>query len=390
MIITRKFKLSPSPEQKSILMDTLLQHKLAVNTVLKQGYELKSHSGSKLHNLTYYNLRAETKLPSQLICSARNKACETLKAIKEKTRWKANQPVSHHYPVIRYDRNSCSFTGHSIKLSTTQGRLEIPVIHYSFADQHWASLKPTCELQYKKSKDEWYIIAMFDVSPLPSTNGNAVLGIDRGIKHIAALSNNSFIDSKHLRKVKGKYAYLRHKLAKKGTKSARRLLRRLSGKEHRFVSDANHCISKHIANLPFDVFVLEQLTIRTKKRLGKSFNKRLMGWSWKQLETFLTYKAELLGKKVEHVDARYTSQKCSICGHVKRSNRTGTSFKCTQCGFKLHADLNASRNIRNNFLSEALRAICSESRLLSTSQTSQSPLETRDKPNTFSHWVVDS
>ncbi len=367
MIITRKFKLNPTSEQKNILMETLLQHKFAVNTVLKQGYELKTHSGSKLHSLTYYTLRGQLSLPSQLVCSARNRACEALKAIKEKTKWKSKQPVSHHYPAIRYDRNSCVFKENSIRLSTTQGRIEMLLTRYSYAEGLWNSLKPTCELQYKKSKNEWYLIAMFDVAPLPKTTGNKILGIDRGIKHIAVLSDNTFIDSKHLRKVKGKYAYLRHKLAKKGTKSSKRLLKKLSGKEHRFVSDANHCISKKIVNLPFDVFVLEQLTIRTKKRLGKSFNKRLMGWSWKQLETFLIYKAELLGKKVEHVDARYTSQKCSICGHVKRSNRVGTSFKCTQCDFRLHADLNAARNIKNNYISEVLRSISSENRLLSTS-----------------------
>jgi putative transposase len=137
-----------------------------------------------------------------------------------------------------------------------------------------------------------------------------------------------------------------------------------------FNKDSNHCISKRIANLPYDVFVLEKLSIRPQKRLGKSFNKRLMGWSWKQLEQFLGYKAELLGKRVEYVDARYTSQKCSVCGHVKRSNRDGTQFLCTQCSFQLHADLNAARNIKHNFL-EAQRATSSLSRVPSTTHTSQ-------------------
>lgn len=125
-----------------------------------------------------------------------------------------------------------------------------------------------------------------------------------------------------------------------------------------------------IVNLPFDVFVLEKLSIRPKKRLGKSFNKRLMGWSWKQLEQFLTYKAELSGKRIEHVDARYASQKCSVCGHVKRSQRDGLAFCCSQCSFTLHSDLNASRNIRNNFL-EAQSATSVLSRAYSSVQTSQ-------------------
>lgn len=375
MILARNLKLQPTNEQKLVLMETLFQYKACLQTCLKTGFEKHLTSGSKLHAETYYPLRKQFTLNSQLICSARTKAVETLKSIRSKTKgkWNIQQPVPHKYPCIRFDRNSCAYTGTGIKLSTAQGRIEVPLVHYPFIDGDWKSLKPTCELQYKASKDEWYMIAMFEVTPQPSSSGNKVLGIDRGIKNIAVFSNNQFVDSKHLRKVKGKYSHLRHKLAKKGTKSAKRLLKRLSGKEHRFVKDVNHCISKMIVNLPYDVFVLEKLSIRPQKRLGKSFNKRLSGWSWKQLEQFLTYKAELAGKKVEHIDARYTSQKCSVCGHVKRSQREGLSFTCSKCDFKLHSDLNAARNIRNNFL-EAQSSIGSLSRAASIVHTSQAPV----------------
>ena len=372
MILARRLKLNPTPEQKTILMDTLLKYKVCMQHCLTVGFQQKLTSGSKLHAETYFPLRKQSTLPSQLVCSARTKSIETLKAIRSKTKgkWNTKSPKVHKFPAIRFDRNSCSYKGTGIRLSTTQGRIEIPLIHYPFVDGEWKTLKPTCELVYKKSRDEWYIIAMFDVSCQPAACGGRVVGIDRGINHIAVLSNNRFVNSRHLRKVKGKYQHLRHKLTRKGTKSALRLLRKLSGKEHRFQKDVNHCLSKMIVNLPFDVFVIEKLSIRPQKRLGKSFNKRLMGWSWKQLETFLTYKAELLGKKVEHIDARYTSQKCSVCGHVKRSQREGLAFKCSKCGFRLHSDLNASRNIRNNFL-EACSTTSLASRVPSITHTSQ-------------------
>ncbi len=377
MILARKLKLNPTAEQKLVLMETLAQYKICVQHCLSVGFQQKLISGSKLHAETYFPLREQTSLPSQLVCSARTKAVEALKAIKSRTKgkWNTKEPVARKFPTIRFDRNSCSYTGTGIKFSTTQGRIEVPLIHYPFVDGDWKFLKPTCELQYKSSKDEWYLIAMFDVVPKPSSSEHGVLGIDRGIKQIAVLSNNQFINSKHLRKVKSKYSHLRYKLAKKGTKSAKRLLKKISGKEHRFVKDANHCISKMIVELPFDVFVIEKLSIRPKKRLGKSFNKRLMGWSWKQLEQFLTYKAELAGKQVKHIDARYTSQKCSHCGHIKRSQREGLSFCCSKCDFKLHSDLNAARNIRNNFL-KAQSATGVLSRASSMVRTSQAVLRT--------------
>jgi transposase len=61
--------------------------------------------------------------------------------------------------------------------------------------------------------------------------------------------------------------------------------------------------------------------------------------------------AEARGILVNCVDARYTSQKCSSCGYISRSNRQSQAvFKCKHCNFSLNADLNASRNIRQNYL----------------------------------------
>jgi len=85
--------------------------------------------------------------------------------------------------------------------------------------------------------------------------------------------------------------------------------------------------------------------IRVQKRRSHDFNRKLNNWSFYELEQFIRYKAENLGKQVILVDARYTSQKCSVCGHVYKGNRNGSQFKCRSCGFELHADLNASRNI---------------------------------------------
>jgi len=51
------------------------------------------------------------------------------------------------------------------------------------------------------------------------------------------------------------------------------------------------------------------------------------------------------GKMVLFVNPKYTSQRCSRCGHVAKNNRNVAEFSCKQCGFSIHADLNAARNI---------------------------------------------
>jgi len=94
------------------------------------------------------------------------------------------------------------------------------------------------------------------------------------------------------------------------------------------------------------VFVLEDLSsIRTSRR-GKKMNKWLGSWAFYQQEEFLTYKAEALGKRGVHQDPRYTSQKCNVCKHIKRTNRNKSRFCCKNCGHRTHADLNAARTFR--------------------------------------------
>ena len=95
--------------------------------------------------------------------------------------------------------------------------------------------------------------------------------------------------------------------------------------------------------MDFDVVVLEDLCVRMEKRLGRKFNKKLGGWAFGQLEEFLTYLLEELGKILLRVPPEYTSQRCSRCGNL--GHRRKHSFKCPVCGLSLDADLNAARNI---------------------------------------------
>lgn len=115
------------------------------------------------------------------------------------------------------------------------------------------------------------------------------------------------------------------------------------------------CIGKRVSlilNVPdyFAVFVVEDLSsIRTTRR-GKKMNKWLGSWAFYQQEQFLTYKSEALGKRVVHQDLRYTSQKCNVCKHTKRTNRNKSRFCCKNCGHRTHADLNAARNVRDDYI----------------------------------------
>ena len=126
------------------------------------------------------------------------------------------------------------------------------------------------------------------------------------------------------------------------------------GRQARFRKDCDHVLSKRLVQSVSSgaTLVFDDLTnIRGTSKLRKTMRRRLHGWSFAQLQTFVTYKAENKSVHIGIVDPRYTSQKCSQCGHIERGNRpTQAQFRCKKCLFESHADLNAAINIREDFL----------------------------------------
>jgi len=109
---------------------------------------------------------------------------------------------------------------------------------------------------------------------------------------------------------------------------------------------------------PGSVIVMENLTdIRERVRTRRAQRREMHNWSFGQLQAFVVYKAEARGLQAEFADLRYSSQACSHCGHISRSNRRVQSwFSCVKCGYQSNADLNAARNL-------ALRATRAQSGL---------------------------
>ena len=340
---TIKLKLGISEEDKPTLKKTIILFNTVFNEVAKYGFEHKTNSKVSIHHATYNDIRERhPELPSSLVQGARDVACEALKGVKLK-----NLPTAKPFAAIRYNQRVITYhlKHGSVSIATINGRIKatfnIPEYYQEYVN--WEVRSST--LKYDNRKDAFFLHIIFRTES-PERSGNKVLGIDRGIVNIAVCSNNVFFNGKQIKNVRAKYAFLRQKLQSKGTKSAKRLLRKISRKERRFVTDVNHCISKTIVNMSHDVFALEDLTsIRVQSRKGKEFTRKLNNWSFYQLAQFLEYKAEALGKAVIYIDPRYSSQKCFKCGDIRKSNRKGSSYHCKACGFDMHSDLNASRNI---------------------------------------------
>lgn len=178
---------------------------------------------------------------------------------------------------------------------------------------------------------------------------DTIIGVDRNTTgHIVVSANLNTgqvcMMGKTALHVHNKYKNIRRKLQKNGKF---RKIKRIKDRENRIVKDLNHKISRKLVDVAKDqhaVLVFEDLNgIRNTKRQNRSSKHALHSWSFYQLQTFVEYKAKLLGVPCVYVDPAYTSRDCSRCG--ARGQRYKKEFKCPVCGHVNHADVNAAFNI---------------------------------------------
>jgi IS605 OrfB family transposase len=288
-------------------------------------------------------------MPSALVQSIRDLALGSVKALKFK--FKPHKSVKS---AITFDVRTLRLRGRQLTFSSRKGRIKTLVSFPSWcqdivSNQNW-KLKAG-QLCFNRKKNKFFINLNFDCNtPLLKDVGD-VVGLDRGLVNLVVTSRGEIFNSKKIRASQRKHLYLRKILSAKSTRSSKRLLKKLSGKEKRFSREQNHILTKALSqDRTVRVYVLEDLKgIRNKKK-GKKMNKLLSSWPFFQFEQFLRYKCEAQGISVDHVDARYTSQKCSVCGVVRKENRVKGKYVCSSCGHRDHADINAAKNIRDRWV----------------------------------------
>jgi len=364
-------KLRIDEAQREALLRTMQAYTVAFNMAAEWGFRNRTYNRISTHFGTYRRIRDFLPgLNSSLVQAARDSACEALKGSKLRVK-----PARRKYAALRYNKNAARIIlEHGFaSLSTVMGRMKLEFLYpeYYFKKYRgWRIVSAT--LSFEKGKREFYLGVSIEKEDIVKVAEGKVLGVDRGLKNLVVTSDNRFFNSKKMRGVRGRYAHNRATLQAKGTRSAKRRLRKMAGRERRFIACENHRIAKQIVNTEFQVIVLENLKgIGKQRTMTNGMPTKLKQWPFHQLQEFIEYKAEELGKVVIFVDPRHTSQRCNRCGHVEKSNRKGNLFKCMRCGYQLNPDLNAARNIADSGMSRLGRlpvnqpnASCDEGRTL--------------------------
>jgi putative transposase len=375
---TIRFPLLPTKEHYDVLLKTIQQYTECFNAVAAYGWGHSDKNSVELHKATYYPLRESyPELPSQLVISARVKATEALKSaftwrIKREKEFPKKvakalargKPAPTFKPVrcpqsdisaIRYDQRSYTFYGDHVSLATVAGRQVIELHLYPYARRLLAQSNEydSADLIFRKGRFWLHVvITLPNVEFVPK---GQIVGVDFGITRPAVASNNGFFGKRSWKNTERRYFRLKRALQSKGSDSAKRHLKKLAHKVSRFRLNCDHVVSRQLVQAvsPGTTIVIENLReIRVTTKQNRKEQKRAMHqWTFNRLRDLLVYKAEECGCIVADVDPRHTSQRCSCCGQIHRSNRRSQSrFKCQQCDFELNADLNGSRNIAIKYL----------------------------------------
>jgi IS605 OrfB family transposase len=249
---------------------------------------------------------------------------------------------------VDFDRRTFTFFPNKIRLTTIKGRIDIPIEIPEYYKKYLNWKYQTCKLFYDKKQDKLFLHITFSREiDFIQTKNPKITGIDLGINNIAVTSDMKFFNSSKIKNTKIKFKYIRSRLQSKGTKSSKKLLKKISGREKRFMRQSNHEISKQIVSSvnPGDTIVMERLRGIRKSKVRKKQRYWLNNWSFYQLQKFIEYKAVRFGAKVIYVNPRNTSKTCSRC-HSINSIRKGSDFHCLNCSYHLNADLNASYNLK--------------------------------------------
>lgn len=351
--------LEPHPA----LVETLAENAKALNLVSVVAFEQGTTSRYTLQKSCYGAVREQTALTSQMTCGVMRNVAAMYKSAKS-NKHRLKKPAEFDGNAMTLEggirgREFNLYTEH-VSISTVQGRLKLPytcgAFQRGYLQNDWfpQAAKLVRTKRKKGERFELHVTVTKEVEPTQHVSGG-VLGVDTGRTYLAVASTGQdayFFPAGHLKPKKEHFRRLRGRLNSKGTHSASRTLKGVAKREARLTADFKHCTAKKLVELAQQkacgVIAVERLNgIRARTGAkGKKARYHHATWAYAQFLRILSDRANAAGISVVAVDPDNTSRCCNRCGHTAKENRAKLSFVCQHCGYSLHADLSAARNIR--------------------------------------------
>jgi putative transposase len=365
-----KYRLTPSPEQESILLRHCAHARYVWNLAVEQHSYWRPGRKSAPDYLA--QCRQLTEARDEHPWLREGSSTVQQQALRDFAQAKANfLRGTHGRPSWRKSgRNEgfrivgrCGREWDVRRMSRHVGELKIPKA--GWVRFRWSRRIPSGVKSYRVTRDRagrWHVAFAAIPQTIDPPNSGSVVGVDRGVTVSAALSTGELLYAPGLTaQEQRRVALLQRKLARRRRPSVRRVrviraIAKLKARESDRRKDWTEKISTNLVRR-FDVIRVENLNVKKMTRTAKGtmespgrnvraksgLNRGILSSGWGLLVCRLEEKAP---GRVEKVNAAYTSQRCSACGHVDAKSRESQAvFACTACGYACNADINAAINI---------------------------------------------
>ncbi len=338
---TLQVRLHPTPEQGHLLMAHCLEYISTVN-VLASALDADMLDGA-----------ASTKdFRATLPSAVKNQALRDARSVFKRSLELERLPVLKK-PICQWNNQNWQMTDCLLTIPMyIDGRTQQVFIQ---CDGLVYTGKPGI-LRIKKKRGKWIADVTLTQDEVLPTDGQAVMGIDLGIKvpavsYVSSKGSHFFGNGRYQRSMRRRF-YARRKKLQKAKKT--RAVKKSKGKESRWMKNINHQLSRQIVNHAHeqDVSTIKIETLQgirkgttstSRGAKARKNNRMKNSWSFYQLSMFITYKAERLGITVEQVNPAYTSQECPACG--ARNKAQDRTYVCADCGWMGHRDAVGAINI---------------------------------------------
>ena len=335
-------KIRIFPDDTNAFYQLSQEYIRVVNRLVEQAWEEGSFPKVSTKHI-------DAALPSAVL----NQAIRDAKSVYRKSK-KQGKIVTLHKPTYYVNNQNYTVMGDTVALPImVDGKARKTHFRAIITDRDKALLNGAKHglLRLVEKSGKWYAQISIEVLSQQMSDSATIMGVDLGLKvpAVAVTSNGKTKFFGNGRQNKFKRRYFLSGRKKLGKLKKLSVIRKLGNKEQRWMTDQNHKISRQIVNFAKEqgvcIIKLEQLkNIRNTARTSRKNAKNLNNWSFYQLQSFIQYKANMVGIQVTEVNPAYTSQTCPNCG--KRSKAKDRSYQCS-CGFHAHRDRVGAQNIMN-------------------------------------------
>ena len=267
----------------------------------------------------------------------------------------------HFYRTTTWKNTGIRVRGGVLLLARARGLEPVRVVLPGNLLAYPASAYKQVELVWDRAarRYHWHVTLEDGAEPAPAP-GHAVVAVDLGEIHPAALTDGKAAVVITARRLRATHQYTAKRLAQiqakqAGKKKGSGRWKRLQARKNRFLAqqkkrarDIEHKVSRAVVDWAKErkagtIAIGDVRDVADGKRLGAKAQQKISTWSHGKVREYITYKAKAEGIAIELVDERNTSKTCPACGHQYKPR--GRVYRCPTCGLVAHRDVVGSVNI---------------------------------------------